>query len=90
MPRKAGRKGGDDEGSPPGGGGFAFASIQQAFTAEALLLREGLPVRLVLAPRRLQTDCGYALRFPWEERERALALLAREGIEVVWTHLLPD
>ncbi len=48
--------------------------------AEGVLKALGLPVLLIPAPRQLQTDCGLALRFNDDDRERIMQALEREEL----------
>ncbi len=69
-----------------------FQSAQAAARAEAILRREGLPVRLVPAPRQLSSQCGTALSFDAEGglHRRVEAVLRQVGVPFVAVHLLDD
>ncbi len=53
-----------------------FNSGHRVMQAEDLLKQGGFQILLIPAPRRLQTDCGLAIRFDPEERERIMQTLA--------------
>ena len=57
-----------------------FNSGHRVMKAEGILKALGLPVLLIPAPRELQTDCGLALRFSEDARERIMQALEREGL----------
>lgn len=60
-----------------------FHSIHRVMKAEKVLKAEGLQVLLIPVPRQLSSDCGLALRFGPDERERIEAVLQQEGLPVV-------
>ncbi|GAB4237288.1 MAG: hypothetical protein OHK0028_14520 [Deltaproteobacteria bacterium] len=53
-----------------------FRGTHQVLTAEKRLKRGGVPVRLIPVPRRLTSDCGLAIRIPFEQRDRAREILS--------------
>jgi hypothetical protein len=57
-----------------------FNSGHRVMKAEGILKALELPVLLIPAPRQLQTDCGLALRFNEDDRERIMQVLEREGL----------
>jgi hypothetical protein len=57
-----------------------FNSGHRVMKAEGILKALGLPVLLIPAPRELQTDCGLALRFTDDDRERVMQVLEREEL----------
>ena len=57
-----------------------FNSGHRVMKAEGILKDLGLGVLLIPAPRQLQTDCGLALRFCEDERERIMQALEREDL----------
>lgn len=57
-----------------------FNSAHRVMKAESCLKSLGLPIMLIPAPRKLQTDCGLAIRFGEEERSGIMAALEREGL----------
>jgi len=58
-----------------------FPSVSHCMRAESLVQAAGLRCKLIPVPRELSSDCGVALRFGWEERERIQALLDEAGLE---------
>lgn len=66
-----------------------FRTSSSAMRAEAVLTRSGVPVRLIPTPRELSSDCGVALRFDWDEREKVAALLAEAHVETAGIHPAP-
>ncbi len=78
--------------SDPGGGGtygiLTFSHHHEALKADAALSKAGFRVRLIPTPRRLTSDCGYALRFAWGERQALEGALSREGIPYMEIHRL--
>ena len=69
-----------------------LARGDEARRAAAVLLREGLPVRLVPAPRHLSSQCGTALSFAAEDglHQHVEAILREVGVPFVAVHLLSD
>ena len=57
-----------------------FNSAHRVMKAESILKALGLPILLIPAPRQLQTDCGLALRFADEDRDRIMEVLGREQL----------
>jgi len=57
-----------------------FNSGHRVMKAEGILKALGLAVLLIPAPRQLQTDCGLALRFCEDARERIMETLERENL----------
>ena len=57
-----------------------------AMRGEALLNRAALAVKLIPVPRNLSSDCGLAIRILTEDREQALAVLAKEHVDVAGVH----
>ena len=57
-----------------------FNSAHRVMKAESSLKSIGLPILLIPAPRKLQTDCGLAIRFNEEDRLGVMAALEREGL----------
>jgi hypothetical protein len=53
-----------------------FHSVHGAIAAERLLLSSGVGHKLVAVPRHLRSDCGFCLRFAWEDRGRVEEALA--------------
>jgi len=59
---------------------FGFAGTHDALQAEDALLSAGAEVALIPTPRSLGTLCGFAVRVPASERERALEIMSAAGI----------
>lgn len=57
-----------------------FNSAHRVMKAESILKALGLPILLIPAPRQLQTDCGLALRFDEDERDRIMEVLEQERL----------
>jgi hypothetical protein len=58
-----------------------FHTTSSALRAEKILQKEGVIVKLIPTPRELSSDCGIALRFEWDDRERVTSHLIRAGVE---------
>lgn len=65
-----------------------FYTSSAAFRAEKALLKSGLQIKLIPAPREFSSDCGIALRFDWSQAARAREILASAHIEIVSIHRL--
>lgn len=67
-----------------------FQSSQAAARAEAVLRREGVPVRLVPVPRHLSAECGTALSFDPQGGliQQVEEALRRAGVPFVGVHQL--
>jgi len=63
-------------------GVILFYTTSSVMKAEKLLLRGNYEVKLIPVPRELSSDCGIALRFNWDDKDRVVALLESEKIEV--------
>lgn len=59
-----------------------------ALKAEKALKTQGLAVRLIPTPRQFSSDCGFSLRFDWQERERVEGLLEDGRVETAGVHQL--
>lgn len=57
-----------------------FNSAHRVMKAESVLKDLGLPILLIPAPRQLQTDCGLALRFTEEDRDRIMQALQQKEL----------
>ena len=57
-----------------------FNSAHRVMKAENTLKALGLPILLIPAPRQLQTDCGLALRFAEDDRDRIMQVLKQERL----------
>lgn len=78
----------EERGKGEGLGVVLFYTTASALRAEKLLAQAVFPTRLVPSPRRLTTDCGMALRFPWERREEVEEALRGASLEVSGIHPL--
>ena len=67
-----------------------FHTTAAAMRAESVLVRTGLTVRLVPTPRHLSSDCGIALRFLWDDRDRLQTQLQAERVELAQMHQIAD
>ncbi len=65
-----------------------FAGTSHAVRAESLLVRAGVPCRLIPVPRELSSDCGVCVRLEPADEERALAILAEAGLAIEGVHTL--
>ena len=68
--------------SSPCYGVALFYSTNWAIRAEKLALNAGFQVKLVPTPRQLSANCGTALRFDWQERDRLTKLLVENGVSI--------
>jgi len=59
-----------------------FYSTNAAFQLEKTLKKSGIEVKLIPTPRSLSSDCGTALRFPWENAELVRTTIDAAGLEV--------
>lgn len=50
-------------------------SVSHSLRAEKALAEAGLTVKLIPTPRQLSSDCGTAIRFPWEQRDAVQRVL---------------
>jgi hypothetical protein len=57
-----------------------FSSTAEVFKAERVLLDAGVKIKLIPTPRQFSTDCGIAVRFETDERERVDAILKSSGL----------
>lgn len=53
-----------------------FRSVQGALAAEKRLVAVGIPHKLIAVPRHLSSNCGFCLRFIWNDRDRVAGILA--------------
>lgn len=60
---------------------ITFRSVTYAQRGERLLTAAGIRCVIQRTPKWMeQQGCGYSLRLQWEDGERAVGLLRREGI----------
>lgn len=71
-----------------GHGVVLFHTTSMALKAERKLKGEGLEVKLIPTPRRFSSDCGFALRFSWDDVQRVTALLEEGRVETAGIHAL--
>ena len=69
-------------------GVILFHTTSSVMRAEKLLLKEGAAVKLIPTPRQFSTDCGIALRFDWNCRNRVTLVLEKAQVEIDAVHLL--
>lgn len=69
-------------------GVILFHTTSSAFAAERALLNAGRKCRLIPAPREFSSDCGVALRFPWDATTAVADLLDSAGIDFESIRLL--
>jgi hypothetical protein len=67
-----------------------FRGTHQVMSAEKNLRREGVPVKLIPVPKRLSSDCGFALRILLPDKGRAREILSRSGILPRSVHILRE
>ncbi|HEY31808.1 MAG TPA: DUF3343 domain-containing protein [Dehalococcoidia bacterium] len=58
-----------------------FYTTSSVMQAEKLLKTEGCSIKLVPTPRQFSSDCGIALRFDWDCREKIKLVLDDAKIE---------
>lgn len=63
-----------------------FHSIHRVLKAEKVLKQAQITFLLIPVPRQLTSDCGLALRFSPDVKDRLLATLADEGLLPVEMH----
>ena len=56
-------------------------STSHALRAEKVLLKAGIPCKLIPVPRHLSSDCGVCLRVEQSDGEAALQALREAGVE---------
>jgi len=59
-------------------------------SAEKSLKKAGVPTRLIPVPKRLSSDCGFAIRVFLPDRDRAREVLTRSGIFPRSVHILRE
>lgn len=65
---------------------LTFFASHHAIRADKTLRDAGLLSQLVPGPKELSPNCGTAVRFVFADRERALALLTANHVEVDEVH----
>jgi hypothetical protein len=61
---------------------ICFDSVSEAIMAEQALLAEGFNVRVMPKPSGIKAGCGFCLRFPPCDIEKAAAFLSKRGVHV--------
>lgn len=69
-------------------GVILFHTTSSVIRAEKLLIKEGAAVKLIPTPRQFSTDCGIALRFDWNCRDRITLVLEEARVEIDAVHFL--
>lgn len=69
-------------------GAVLFYSTNWAIRAEKVAKEAGFEVKLIPTPRHLSSDCGTALRFRWEDKEKLAALLKERKVAFESLHRL--
>ncbi len=69
-------------------GVILFFTTSSAMKAEKVLIGQGLKIKLIPVPREFSSDCGIALRFNGDDREKATSLLVSAGVEIDSVHEL--
>ncbi|MDI6823381.1 MAG: DUF3343 domain-containing protein [Bacillota bacterium] len=59
-----------------------FPSTHQALRLDFLLREESIPHSVIPTPRWISEACGVAIAFHESYRERAVELVAREGVQL--------
>jgi hypothetical protein len=67
-----------------------FNSVHRVMKAEKLLKEDKLPIMLIPAPRALSSDCGLAIRYSDQDRERVESLLASASLVPVEIYQLRE
>ena len=67
----------------------AFHTTAEAMATEQLCHAQGLPGRLISAPRALGADCGIAWCAPPETEEALTRALSAAGVDTAGFHTLP-
>ncbi|PJF41574.1 MAG: DUF3343 domain-containing protein [Chloroflexi bacterium] len=65
---------------------FSFFASHHAIRAERVLSRSGFAVELIPGPKELSPNCGIALRFEYDRRDEATALLASKRVQIDEVH----
>jgi hypothetical protein len=69
-------------------GVILFHTTSSVIRAEKLLTKHGAAVKLIPTPRQFSTDCGIALRFDWNCRDRITHMLDEARVEIDAIHFL--
>jgi hypothetical protein len=69
-------------------GVILFHTTSSAIRAEKVLVKEGAANKLIPTPRQFSSDCGIALRFDWNCRDRITSVLEEAQVEIDAVHFL--
>ncbi len=61
-------------------------STSHALRAEKVLMKAGIPCKLIPVPRHLSSDCGVCVRIEQADREAALQALEVAGVGLEGVH----
>ncbi len=70
-------------------GVISFFGSYHALRSESVLKAAGFAVRLIPGPRAISPNCGVALRFAYDRREAARALLEQHHVQFESMHYYP-
>jgi hypothetical protein len=65
-----------------------FHTNSAALRAEKILLKAGIPNKLIPTPREFSSDCGVALRFNQQDENHIRELFQSAGVEPASIHSL--
>jgi hypothetical protein len=65
---------------------MSFFASHHAIRAEKVLVGAGFTAKLIPGPKELSPNCGVALRFDFDRRDAALAVLTDERVQVDAVH----
>ena len=63
-----------------------FYNTSSVMRAEKVLQKGGVAIKLIPTPREFSSDCGMAVRFDLQDKERVRVLLDQAHIEVAGIH----
>ena len=64
-----------------------FQSTHDVIKAERLCIRQGIPCKVIAAPREITSECGLAIEVAEERREAIEALLSANAVIFSWRRL---
>jgi hypothetical protein len=64
-----------------------FHTTSSVMRAEKLLVKK-YSIKLIPTPRQFSSDCGIAIRFEWNDRERVQSMLNEAKVEFGAVHFL--
>lgn len=67
-----------------------FYAIHYVFQLEKALQARGVASKPIPTPRHLSSDCGTALRFPWDRRADVEAAIAELELDIEGIHQLTE